>query len=384
MKDKKYICDTCYLIEESKTRIVERPETYEVKGEPITVLARVRVCGACNQEVSDETLDDATLQAAYDVYRRKHKIIFPSEIRAMRDLYGLSQRGLGAVLDWGPITIHRYETGSLPDESHNQVLRFVQDPYNMAKIIRDNPGAFDRETYRKIINRLFAILSDNAPKKVAEVLGQSCQRKASVFTGFLDFQPETLMEMMVFFAHKAGGVLKTKLNKLLWYADFVHYKHNTLSISGAAYCHFQYGPVPENYESFLNALCANDALVIDEMDLGKTKDGEVMVGQWLIATREPQLIDLSLSASKVLDEVHNYFAPMGSKKISNLSHKEEGYLETKYKQLISYEYADRLKVDPIAKPRKSPRGKTTSTAKTEATLAMIEAYFKSQLNKKTR
>lgn len=352
----KYVCDNCNAIDATNTRVEERMETYNVKGESITIPARVRVCNTCGKDVFDEALDDQTLQSAYDVYRRNHKIISPAEIRALREMYGLSQRGLGVLLDWGPITIHRYEAGSLPDESHNQVLRLMQDPFNMAHLFLENKEVFDKQTYTKILDRLLVILSEKAPAKVAEVLGQSSsQRKPSIYTGFVKFQPETLMEMMVFFAHKAGGVLKTKLNKLLWYADFVHYKHNTLSISGATYSHYPYGPVPQNYESFLTALYSNDSLVIEERDLGTNKEGEAMVGIWLSTNREPQLRDLPQTAMIVLEEIHEYFVNIGSKKISALSHKEDGYIATTYKQPISYSYADVLKVDPVAHPRKSAR-----------------------------
>ena len=349
----KYVCDNCNEIEDTNTRVEDRQETHEVKGEPITILAKVRVCKTCDKDIFDEALDDQTLQAAYDIYRRKHKIISPAEIRALRDRYGLSQRGLGAVLDWGPITIHRYEAGSLPDEAHNQVLRLLQDPFNMAQIIKDNPDAFEAEPYAKILERLGAILSENAPAKVAEVLGQSSrQKKASIFTGFLDFQPETLMEMMVFFAHESGGVLKTKLNKLLWYADFAHYKHHVVSISGAAYSHRQYGPVPQDYEAFVTALIANDALNLEETELGTNKQGEVMIGHLLSAARSPRLSDLSKTATETLKRIHQHFAPMGSKRISDLSHKEEGYIATTNRQLISYAYADVLKVDPLTVKKK--------------------------------
>ena len=348
----KYVCDNCDEIDETKTRVEERRETYDVKGEPVTVLAKVRVCQQCKEGIFDETLDDQNVQAAYDIYRRTHKIISPAEIRALREKYGLSQRGLGAVLEWGPITIHRYETGSLPDEAHNQVLRLLQDPFNMAQLIKDNPDAFEAEPYAKILDRLGAILSEHAPVKVAEVLGQGSRHKASIFTGFLDFQPEILMEMIVFFAHQSVGVLKTKLNKLLWYADFAHYKHHVVSISGAAYSHHQYGPVPQNYEAFVTALIANGALNLEETELGTNKQGEVMIGHLLSATRSPRLSDLDKTATETLKKVHQHFAPMGSKRISDLSHKEEGYIATQNRELISYTYADVLKVDPLTVPKK--------------------------------
>lgn len=377
MKDhKKYICEKCGLVDESMTRVVDRPETYDVKGESIPVIAKVRVCKSCGEEISDELLDDVTLQTVYDVYRSKHKIIFPAEIRALRETYGLSQRGLGALLGWGPITIHRYESGSLPDESHNQVLRLLQDPFNVARVFVENKDALDKTTYNKIFNRLNTILSEKAPSKVAEVLSQGSYlmqgpplKKASIYTGFRSFQPEILMEMMMFFAAKAGGVLKTKLNKLLWYADFVHYKHYTLSISGATYRHLQYGPVPENYESFLSALYSTDALTIEERELGTNKEGEPMVGIWLFATREPKLSDIARSGIRVLEEVQVYFQNIGSKRISDLSHTEEGYIATKHKEAISYAYADVLKVDPVSKPRSVSQTKAKTAVRTPSKLS---------------
>ena len=39
----KYVCDNCDEIDETNTRVEERRETYNVKGEPVTVLANVRV-----------------------------------------------------------------------------------------------------------------------------------------------------------------------------------------------------------------------------------------------------------------------------------------------------------------------------------------------------
>ena len=56
----------------------------------------------------------------------------------------------------------------------------------MAQLIKDNPDAFEAEPYAKILDRLETILSEHAPAKVAEVLGQGSRlKKASIFTGFL-------------------------------------------------------------------------------------------------------------------------------------------------------------------------------------------------------
>jgi putative zinc finger/helix-turn-helix YgiT family protein len=346
--NKKYICDKCEIVDERNTIIDERRENYRVKGEDVSVDAKVRICQQCGAEISDEALDELTVQAAFDVYRRNHNIIFPAEIKAIRDTYRLSQRSLGVLLGWGAITIHRYEAGSLPDESHNQVLRLIKDPFNMIRVLEESRVRIDSGVYQSLLSRLIDVLTEQVPAKVNEVLVQSTrQRSASIFTGFVDFEPETLKEMMLFFAHKCKGVLKTKLNKLLWYADFAHYKHHARSISGACYAHYPYGPVPQNYGMYLSSLLMNDTLVLEEIDFGVNARGESMLGESLSSTRNPQVDIFSESAIRALEATYIYFAPMGSKQISDLSHQEEGYKATKDKEFISYAYADQLKADPI-------------------------------------
>src|ERR1700684_607030 len=111
------ICEGCGPIGLHGTRIEKRQETYPVKGEDTSILADVRVCSKCGQDVFDKELDGGNLRKAYDIYRAAHGIITAEEIGLLREKYGLSQRGLGNLLGWGEVTIHRYENGSLPDES---------------------------------------------------------------------------------------------------------------------------------------------------------------------------------------------------------------------------------------------------------------------------
>lgn len=340
----RYICESCGPV--ADTRVERRTETYPVKGEEISVLTNVRVCARCGQSVYDRELDSENIGAAYDLYRRNHNIISPVEIRAMREKYGLSQRSLGTLLGWGEITIHRYENGNLPDEAHNQVLQFIEDPFNMEYMMETYGHRLNQAAHQRVSSRLTELLSEGASEKVVRVLTQSAGRKTvDVFTGFREFRPEILMEMVVFYADRARGILKTKLNKLLWYADFVHFREHAVSISGATYVHLPYGPVPDNYGVYLASMCTNETLMIKEIDFGPNLQGEHIVGEQLIATREPLVEILPPSGAAVLESVYAYFEHMGSKEISKLSHEEDGYVNTQNGERISYEYADRLKVN---------------------------------------
>lgn len=66
----------------------------------------------------------------------------------------------------------------------------------------------------------------------------------SEFSGFRKPSFEILSEMVVFFSHTLPSY-NTKMNKLLFYADFLAFRESGLSISVATCKAIPYGPVPE-------------------------------------------------------------------------------------------------------------------------------------------
>lgn len=120
---KSFTCFECGA--ENNTELIEVDRTLPVRGEPIAFKAAVRRCLECGERVFDSELADETLAKAYEIYRHKHGLLGPLEIRELRERYGLTQRGLSDLLGLGEIMIHRYESGSLPDEAHNLLLRLV-------------------------------------------------------------------------------------------------------------------------------------------------------------------------------------------------------------------------------------------------------------------
>ena len=50
-------------------------------------------------------------------------------------------------------------------------------------------------------------------------------------------------------------------------------------------------------------------------------------------------------AQAILDRIYNKFAGFGSIDISNYSHKEKGYAETKKGEIISYSYAKYIELN---------------------------------------
>lgn len=129
-------CPKCEAEVESTIRDVL--ETYPVKGEEITVNARVRFCKCCGTDMWDEELDEKNLLDAFEKYRKKYNLLQPREIRMIREKYCLSQTAFARVLGFGDKTITRYENGSIADAAQNNLIELVQSPKNFKLLLEKN------------------------------------------------------------------------------------------------------------------------------------------------------------------------------------------------------------------------------------------------------
>ena len=78
---KTVFCSECE--EKVKADIVQKEETFTVKGEKISIPSSVLVCSKCKHELFDEELDGANLAAAYNEYRTRHSLLLPLNQRPL-------------------------------------------------------------------------------------------------------------------------------------------------------------------------------------------------------------------------------------------------------------------------------------------------------------
>jgi len=192
---KKY-CEECGR--EVETKVVTKSEVYKVLGEDIEVQAQVLVCADCNEEFYCEELDNATLVNAYNEYRKRHKLLLPAEIKQIRELYGLSQRGFSKLLNWGDKTIHRYENGSIQDKAHNSLLLFLRNPENMKIYLAENENALDERQTEKLLDTLDRLLIETKKESVDKFFDMFISSEPSIDNGFKSFDYEKFAAMVVF------------------------------------------------------------------------------------------------------------------------------------------------------------------------------------------
>ena len=142
--------------------------------------------------------------------------------------------------------------------------------------------------------------------------------------------------MVVYFSGKLKP-FKTKMNKLLFYADFLMYKQSCFSISGVRYKAIDMGPVPYNFQSIFEYL-ANKA----EIDIIYTQFPQGYIGEQF-KTRKDRAFNAGLFSEtelKILEKVSTDFKSTSTNDIIELSHLENAWMKNeKDKSIISYEYA---------------------------------------------
>lgn len=328
----KGICPNCE--KETELELVRTREMVEVRGEPIEVNAEFFKCTECGAEF-ENTRGPDSLALAYREYRHRHEMLQPEQIRDWRKQYGLTQKELGQLLGWGGVTLSRYENGALQVEAHEKILRLAMEPHNLMTLIEETSEAIPENKRTRLLEEL-RVADDEACSFERLFEERFGHYPPDEFSGFRKLDIRKLFNVILFFCD--GGQLKTKLNKLLFYADFKHFKEHTISITGARYYHLQYGPVPDDYDYYFAELERARLLNIVEEAYGEYTGFKCL-------TRNK--LDLNIFEQSELDslvEVKEYFKNFGSARIMAFSHEEIGYMSTNEGDPISYLYAQNLRI----------------------------------------
>ena len=317
--------------------VVQKEETYPVLGENTTIIANVKVCDDCGEDVFDFELDEENLKRAFKKYKRNHALMTAEEICALRKKYNISQRTLATLIGCSQATVVRYENGNIQNNTHNNIMRMLLKPENMADILEIKEEELSEKEVLAIKKSLSELNSQE--NKLTNALGDFCEYMhiaPNQYSGFKEFDFNKYVEMIRFFSDKLKGKLyKTKLFKLLWYSDMYYFKEYTKSISGMNYVHFQFGPVPRDYSLLLGLMERMGAISITEVENMYGTNSEIITSKGNYNSTST----LTADEIEILQKVYDEFGSMTAKEISDRSHKEKGYTDTADMGLISYTYA---------------------------------------------
>lgn len=149
MNNQTVFCPECR--QDVSYSVREQNETAEIKGEVYDFISHTAYCEKCGSEVYVPELSDENLRALYDVYRQRHDIISPDDIRAIPEKYNIGKRPLSLLLGWGEQTFSRYFDGDIPTKQYSEIMKQIySDPAYFLALLERNKDALKSEiTYIK-------------------------------------------------------------------------------------------------------------------------------------------------------------------------------------------------------------------------------------------
>ena len=294
-------------------------------------------CEDSREQFTSAALDELNMNQVYNQYRDKFNIPFPDEINNIRSKYGLSASKMSEILGFGVNSYRQYEAGEIPSVANAKLIQMVDDPQNFMEMTV-LCGTLDEKARVKYIQKAI-FLAEEKKRNIFNInfkeylLGNHL---ADIYSGYRNPNFEKITEMVVYFSDKLSP-FKTKMNKLLFYADFLMFKQSCFSISGMRYKAIEMGPVPINFQSIFEYLANKD-----EIDIFTTEFPQGYIGEQFKAKNDrPFRVELfSENELNVLEKVANVFKPTITNQIIEISHLEEAWKKNeKNKSVISYEYA---------------------------------------------
>jgi putative zinc finger/helix-turn-helix YgiT family protein len=325
------ICDgqSSLIIEDGSNNF--RKETFQVHS-------YYYKCNKCEEEFTTTELDQINVTQVYNQYREFHNIPSSEQFRLIRERYNLSASKMSLILGIGQNQFSLYESGEIPNESNSQLISLIIDPDIFKAHLLKRKSILQPKDYDKILEHLDAVILEEKEKaNCLEGLFFNPFSTPSAFNGFQSTSFEKFANMVIFFLPEA--FLVTRLNKYLFYADFLNYKSSGYSISGYNYAALPLGPVPQDYKTIYDLLEEHNFISTEPYDT------DFDFTEKFVQSKEFNPSLFSKIELESLEAVKNKFAALKTKHIIEISHEEIGWLENKdRKDLISYQkYASLLK-----------------------------------------
>ncbi len=320
--------------------LTKERRSMEFRKETFEIVFHYYKCEGSGEQFTTTSLDEVNMNQVYNQYRDKFNIPFSDEIIRIREKYGLSAAKMSEILGLGINSYRQYEAGEMPSTANAKLIQMVKDPKTFIDMV-ELCGTLDEKLKAKYIQKA-QLLVEERKRNIFNLnfkeylLGNHL---ADIYSGYRNPNLEKFTEMVVYFSEKVQP-FKTKMNKLLFYADFLMFKQSCFSISGVRYKAIDMGPVPNNFQSIFEYLANKD-----EVDICTTEFPQGYTGEQFKARKDrPFKAQLFSEAElEVLEKVSTVFKPTSTNDIIKLSHLEEAWKKNeKDKSVISYEYAFEL------------------------------------------
>ncbi len=322
-------CDKGATLKRNKGTITFRKEKFEITE-------HYYQCIETGEEFTNDEIDQINLNQVYNQYRDKFGLPFPDQIRKIREKYGVSASKMSEILGLGTNSYRLYEQGDVPSVGNGRLVLAADDPNEVKKFIRSSKEVLGEKEFDKLTKRVDKLIEEKERNRFSHFF---IRRLFDVivpdeFTGYRLPYLDKISHMILFFSERTE-TWKTKLNKLLFYADFISFKHSGYGISGLDYRAIQMGPVPAKFEDIYNLIANDESIVKREyLTLDNGNYGSVFQP---IVNFNPSLFNAF--ELDILEHIANRLIELTPYEIIEKSHQESAWKMNygkKDKRIISY------------------------------------------------
>ncbi len=294
-------------------------------------------CDETGEQFEDKAFAQLNYNQLLNQYREKYSIPFPEQIISIREKYDVSASKMSEIMGFGANSYRQYENGEVPIQSNARLIQLADDPHEFRKLV-NLCNTLENKIKDKLFQKITNIIEDQKnikfEKQMEHYFFETCLPNS--FTGYKKPNLLKFTEMVVFFTEKIQP-WKTKLNKLLFYADFVSHKQTGFSISGVQYRAIPMGPVPDKFNSIFEYIEKNNDVEINYISYSDGGIGEQFKPKF---KREFNPNLFTYSELNILENLADRFKNTSTSEMIEISHMEKGWLENKdERKLIDYKYS---------------------------------------------
>lgn len=298
-------------------RVVYENDTWDFRGEKFPYVHIAFRDDEHNEQFTTTESDTVCYEQVTNQYRAKYGIPYTDEIIAVRQRYGISAAKMSLILGIGVNQYRLYEQGEVPSVSNGRMIRSIMNPKVMLEMVESSKNELSVSEYEKIISKVQTIIaSSEVYKREQYETKRIFNTSRGADNGYAQLSLNRLKNIMLYILSRCDEVWCTKMNKLLFYTDFMSYRERGMAMTGLSYRAIDFGPVPERWDRVYSEF--------PEVRQELRQVGD-FVGSVLTASQEADTSVFTDDEIKVLDAVCSNFGNKSSREISHLSHEEEAW-----------------------------------------------------------
>ena len=298
-------------------RVVYEPDTIKYRGEDFDCMYITFRDDELDEGYTTTESDGVWWNQVTNQYREKHGIPYQDEIIALRERYGVSAAKMSVILGFGANQYRLYEDGEVPSESNGKMIRSAMNPRTFMELLKSSRHQLSEREFAKISAKVEEAISqyDNIPEELWTASWVFYKERGKE-NGFAPQSASRLKNLLLYVLTKMGETFQTKLNKVLFYIDFLSYREHGIAISGLSYNAIEFGPVPMRWDRVYSAF--DEVVPLHKM----VEKQECTV---LTAEAPADISMFSAEELAVIDTVCEKLKKMSATKVSELSHQEPAW-----------------------------------------------------------